>query len=204
MAPKILKDPVQGESVKGAVATLDNFEPRPVKPEAAKTVRPFDGYPLKAKIKVGETEVSGKIKDALVSASFIVVINPTFQVRQDPSNRRGIKNYHSRSIRDYENQDNVIVVFDREIELKGKKYLYAVVPQHSVRAQLIFKYDQNKQRIEVCQDYLLLDTDQDSRLKKVFEQIINPKLKVEREASFISGESTKDAGESEPLTENEV
>lgn len=198
-----LKDPVQGEEAKGAIGTLDDFEPKPVRPEAAKPSRPFDGYPFKKKIKVGEYVDSEdrKAKDSMISATFIVILNPTVQVRQDTSNRK-TKNYHSRMIRDYEAQDNVVVVFDREIEIKGKKYFYAVVPQHSVRAQLVFKYDNNKQRIEVVPDYLLLDSEQEKPLKRVFELLNNPKLKVEREASFIAGESQKDGGESEPLDEN--
>lgn len=199
-----LKDPVQGEEAKGVIGTLDEFEPKAVRPEAAKPSRPFDGYPFKKKIKVGETtDEHGKARDAMVSATFIMILNPTVQIRQDPSSRK-MKNYHSRMIRDYDSQDNIVVVFDREIEIKGKKYFYAVVPQHSVRAQLVFKYDNNKQRIEVVPDYLLLDSEQEKPLKRVFELLNNPKLKVEREASFIAGESQKDGGESEPLTENEV
>jgi hypothetical protein len=198
-----LKDPVrqQGEDVKGEMKTVDDFVFTPVKPEAARVTRPFDGYPLKKKIKIGETkDKHDKVKDVMISATYLVALNPTIQVRQDPSNRK-TKNYHSRMIRDYEEQDNIVVVFDRVMEIKGQKYFYAIVPQHYVRAQLIFKYDNNKQRVEVDPNYLLMDGDQDQRLKRVFEMMINPKLKVERESAFIAGESQKDGGESEPLTE---
>ena len=59
------------------------------------------------------------------------------------------------------------------------------------------------QRIEVDPNYLFLDLEQNQRLKRVFEQIINPKLKLEREAAFISGESNV-AGEQATMTEDEV
>jgi len=199
-----LKDPVAGEKKEGAaIKNLEDFEFKSVRPEAARTVRPFDGYPLK-KVKI---DGKGMI------ASYIVALNPTFQVRQDPSNKKvktkdglvQIKNYHSPFIRDYEEQENTIVTFDRIITVKGQEYMYAYVPSHNVRAQLFFKFDNVKQRIIVDSNYMLLDSDQESRLKRVYEQIINPALKLEREASFISGESKDDTGGAvEPLTENEV
>lgn len=202
-----LKDPVAGAVEESAIKTVvdDDLEPKAVRPSAARVTNPFDGYPFKKKIKVGEyvDPEDRKKKDSMISASFIVILNPTVQVRQDKSNTK-YPNYHSRAIRDYEERDNTIIVFDRKMEIKGKTYLYAVVPSHNVRAQLFFKYDNNKQRIEVVSDYLLLDTEQESRLRRVFEQVINPKLKIEREASFISGESKVDTGEGEPLTEDEV
>ena len=199
-----LKDPVAGEKKEGAaIKSLEEYEFKPIHPGAAKAVRPFDGYPLK------KVKIDGKEQ----FATYIVALNPTVQVRQDPSNKKvktkdGMKqiiNYHSRFIRDYENQENTLVTFDRTITIKGKDYLYDVVPIHNVRAQLFFKFDNTKQRIVVDNNYLLLDSDQESRLKRVYEQIINPGLKVEREASFISGEQKDDTGgEAEPLTENEV
>jgi hypothetical protein len=107
-------------------------------------------------------------------------------------------------IRDYQEQDNVLVSFDKEIIVSGKTYFYDVVPSHNVRAQLVFRYNANNRKIEVVPGILLMDDGQVQRLKQVFEQIINPKLKIEREASFIAGENHTDGGESEPLTEDEV
>ena len=78
MAAK-LKDPVAGEEKKGAsIKNLEDFEFKPVRPEAARAARPFDGYPLK------KVKIDGKD----VYATYIVALNPTFQVRQDPSNRK--------------------------------------------------------------------------------------------------------------------
>jgi hypothetical protein len=187
-----LKDPVSGDKEKEVVPTLENYTLTSVKPEAAKLRRPFDGYPFK------KVSIDG---NKIISA-FIVAIDPdVIRTRQDPSNRKKVKNYHSPTIRDYEEQDNMVVTFNREIIIKGKTYFYDVVPSHSVRAQLVFKYDPNKKRIEVVPGVLLMDDGQVGRLKQLFEQLINPKLKIEREASFIAGESHQDGGENEPLNE---
>jgi hypothetical protein len=172
---------------------------KPIPPERAKVSRPFDGYPLK-KITFGEVETY---------TTYIVALNPTVQVIQDPANKKvrtpqgmvKVKNYHSRAIRDKETRDNILCMFDREIEVDGRVYQCAIIPSHNVRAQVCFFWDAKKNRIVVDNRYLLLDSDQDSRLKRVFEQVINPNIKMEREAAFISGESKEDTGGVEPLTE---
>ena len=202
-APK-KKDPVAGEgkpdeTLKG-IGEL-NFQPIPLK--AARVSRPFDGYPMK-RVTIGGTETY---------LAYVVALNPTVPVRLDPSNRKvkmkdgtfeQVKNTHARFIRDYEENENTEVVFDRIMEIGGKDYYCAIVPSHNVRAQLCFKYEDKNKRILVDSNYLFLDVEQNQRLKRVFEQIINPLLKLEREAAFISGESTQDAGEETTLTENEV
>lgn len=189
---KKLKDPVAGEEKESVVPTLENYTLTPVRPEAAKLKRPFDGYPFK-KVKIGDHK--------FISA-FIVAIDPdVIKTRQDPSNRKKVKNYHAPMIRDYEEQDNMLVTFNKEITINGKMYLYDVVPSHNVRAQLVFKYNAKTKRIEVVPGILLMDDGQVNRLKQLYDQIINPKLKIEREASFIAGESKDDGGESEPLNE---
>lgn len=204
MAQATKKDPVSGdgkgkdEGLKG-ISEL-NFQPIPVK--AARISKPFDGYPMK-KVRIGEADTF---------LAFVVALNPTVPVRLDPANRKvkqkdgtfaQVKNTHARFIRDYEENENVEVVFDRIVEVGGKEYYCAIVPSHNVRAQLCYKYVEKNQRIEVDTNYLFLDTDQDQRLKRVFEQIINPKLRLEREASFISGESKEDPGP-QTMTEEEV
>lgn len=192
---KIHKDPVAGEEKKDVVPTLENYTLTAVKPEAAKLKRPFDGYPFK-KVQIGSNKII---------STFIVAIDPdVIKTRQDPSNRKKVKNYHAPMIRDYEEQDNMLVSFDKEITIGGKTYFYDVVPSHNVRAQLVFKYNNKTKRIDVIPGVLLMDDGQVSRLKQLYDQLINPKLKMEREASFIAGESKEDGGEGEPLTENEV
>jgi len=203
-APKKI-DPVAGEgkldeALKG-IGEL-NFQPIPL--AAARVSRPFDGYPMK-KVTIGGAETY---------LAYVVALNPTVAVRLDPSNRKvktkdgtfeQVKNTHARFVRDYEENENTEVVFDRIVEVGGKEFYCAIVPSHNVRAQLCFKYDDKGKRILVDSNYLFLDTAQDQRLKRVFEQIINPKLQLEREAAFIAGESTQDTGgEAKTLTEDEV
>jgi len=200
--PKLI-DPVAkegGQQEKAELGTLDikkagGLTFKPIPPERAKVSKPFDGYPLK-KLKFGEVETF---------TTYIVALNPTVQVVQDPSNRKvktqsgmvQVHNYHSRAMRDKETRENVQVMFDRNIEVEGRVYQCAIIPSHNVRAQVCFNFDVQKNRIVVDSRYLLLDSDQDSRLKRVFEQVINPNIKMEREAAFIAGESKEDAGEAE-------
>ncbi|MGP8154372.1 MAG: hypothetical protein ACLQBQ_09585 [Smithella sp.] len=199
-------DPVAGEGKQKDEGLKDiaDFKFQPIPLKAARIAKPFDGYPLK-KVKIGEADTY---------LSFVMALNPTVPVRLDPSNRKvkqkdgtfeQVKNTHARFIRDYEENENVEVVFDRIAEIGGKEYYCAIVPSHNVRAQLCYNYVDKNQRIEVDQRYLFLDTDQDQRLKRVFEQIINPKLRLEREASFIAGELQVDPGPPQQnLTEEEV
>jgi hypothetical protein len=213
MAKTGRKDPVAGEGRHPVAGTLKqkeekmpdigglDFQPIPV--AAARVSRPFDGYPMK-KVKIG---------GAGTYSAYVVALNPTVQVRQDPANTKvkqkdgtfeQVRNHHSRFIRDYETGDNNEVVFDRVVKIGGREFFCAIVPSHNVRAQLCFKYDNERKRVEVDADYLFLDTAQDKRLKRVFEQIINPKLQLEREASFISGESKEDDEEQKIMTEEQV
>lgn len=185
------KDEMAGMDIKKA----GGLSFKPIPPERARVNRPFDGYPLK-KIKFGEVDTF---------TTFIVALNPTVQVVQDPANRKvktkngmeQVRNYHSRVIRDRETRENIICVFDRDIEVEGRAYHCAIIQSHNVRAQVCFAFDPQKNRIVVDSRYLLLDSEQDSRLKRVFEQVINPNIKMEREAAFIAGESKTDTGETE-------
>jgi hypothetical protein len=177
------------------IKKADGLSFKPIPPERARVSRPFDGYPLK-KVKFGGVDTF---------TTYIVALNPTVPVPQDPNNRKvktregmkQINTYHSRVIRDRETRENIICVFDRDIEVDGRQYQCAIIQSHNARAQVCFNYDQQKNRIVVDSRYLLLDSEQDSRLKRVFEQVINPNIKMEREAAFISGESKEDAGEAE-------
>ena len=170
-----------------------------IPPERARITRPFDGYPLK----------KFKFNDIETYSTFIVALNPTVPVPQDPANRKvrtkkgmvQVQTHHSRVIRDRETKENTHVPFDRIIKIQGRDYQCAIVQSHNVRAQLAFKWDNQKNRIEVDHRYMLLDMDQVSRLKRTFEQVINPRVKMEREADFIAGRTSDDSGGVEPLTE---
>jgi len=158
---------------------------------------PFEGYPIKE---------SMKIDDIDISSTYIVGLNPSVYVPQDPSGKRvtivvdkrdgsppkdkivTLKTYHSRVIKDYDNgQVMTDVVFDRVLNLKDGKVMVALVKSHSVRAQLLFQL--TRAGVKVDTRYVLLDSDQKGRLRKYFGIINNPHLKVERLSNAISGES---------------
>lgn len=184
---------------------LDDF--KPLETRAASTPHPFEGYPKKM-VKVGTFGLK-KSKDLMMPAYAVVALNPKEVVPKDPSGRaqsirdartgreRIVDIYapHNRCVVDYDNGGiNVDVCFDREIELDGGHKLErcAFVESHSARAQIMFTLDRTGDRIQVDRRYLLLDTDQSSRLRRVFEIIVNPKIKKERLAKAISGESDED------------
>ena len=167
---------------------------------AAQMAHPFDGYPYE-KIKVGTYEG----KDFMVMSAFLVILFPAFQPPQDISGvgvtikkaasktKRGdiipeheeivtIKTNHNVIVVDYDNaKQNTDVVFDREFELsEGKKVLGAIVPSHSVRAQLMFRYDPKKERVFVNEKYVLVDVRQQNKLRKVFDIVMFDKLRSEK------------------------
>ena len=181
--------------------TESDFTPIPV--AAARSSHPFDGYPVKPKVKMGNMGTPGGFE---VSATFVIALNPKEYVHQDPSGnsvtavdtktkQEKIVNYntfHNRRIRDYERGGiSTDVVFDHTVPLSGGRVMEhcAFVPNASVRAQLMFYYDVKMSRIAPDRRYVILDRDQTARLRRFYEMIINPKIKVERLARAISGES---------------
>jgi len=177
--------------------------------EAARSPHPFYGYPKRL---IDVPEASNSERTFKVNLTYIVAINPTkVQVHQDPSGRNisytdprtgneikhTIRTTHNRVVVDYEaGGQNIDVDFGREITLSdGSKLMCAIVPSHSARAQLCFVYDAKTQRIKEDERYLLPDLDQVGRLRRVFEMIINPKIKTERWAASITGESGEDLDE---------
>ena len=186
----------QAEAVSIDAIKLEDFRAIPM--EKAKITHPFDGYPMED-IQIGNSKLK---------KTWIVALHPTIQIQQDRSgvdvtvrqlNKDGkpigekittIPTTHNRIIRDYDDGGiNKDVVFDREITLGDGQVLknVAFVPSHSVRAQLLFKWERNK-GVEVDKRYVILDTKQIGNLRKLFDIINNPRLKAERDARIISGE----------------
>lgn len=207
--PKTYTDPVDGANeAQELEKEMESFDLSKVKvqaipPEAAKASRPFDGYPLK---------YAGKGKDRLCLTHLVGYNHLAKPLRQDPSNKLKkngdgkmvkILTTHNRLIKDPETKENLDVVFDRLKRTADGEFYFAIVPSPYVRAQLCFAYDNKLQRIIVDTRYLLLDLDQKDRLKRCFEQVINPQLKIERDAEFISGKSTEAPSEyqEEPVIE---
>jgi len=214
--PKLI-DPVEGSAEEkmadaafadAEALSIDQFTPEAVKPSAARAVDPFLNYPFKWVPLVGKdgkppvnrdgTTALVNGKPPQVCISYIVLHNHLADnVVQDPSNRGKRTNYHSRGIRDEVERINIDIVFDRPFKTAKGVFYGAIVPQHNLRAQLIFNYNTKsaEPRVEVDKRYLLLDGDQVGRLRQLFYQIINPRIRQEKQASFITGETNTDPGE---------
>lgn len=208
-----LKDPVadaveakQAREAEDGIVDINSlsesdFTPIPI--AAARSSHPFDGYPVKAKVTMGTMGIKETFE---VSATHVLALNPKEYVHQDQSGKGvtvidtktktekivNIPTFHNRRIRDYERGGiSTDVVFDRTVPLKDGRVMQncAYVPNASVRAQLMFFFDPKLSRIQPDRRYVILDRDQTNRLRKYFEMISNPKIKVERLARAISGES---------------
>ena len=182
---------------------VNNLDPAAMKPFDRKTTRipsPFEGYPEK-RITVGtyKTE-TGEEKPLILNATHMVGLNPAYNPPQDISGENvligdPLKGAHIGTIETTHNRvttygrDSFNAVFDREIEIKGVVYKYAIIPEAVHRAQVMFVYNSRTNRIDVDERYLPFDRDQASRLRQVFQMILNPKLKAERIAGAIAGES---------------
>jgi len=182
---------------------LSDFHKIPKK--RARFIHPFEGYALAEEIELSE--------DLSVSKTFIIALNPHNEPDQDPSGlnmtiknlkteineKKTIKTSHSRLIRTGPSK-NEDVVFDRIMKVDGRPISYAIVPQHSVRAQICFYYNSKNERYEVDGRYMMLDIKQDSRLMRLFQLINKPNLKREQMAAEVAGESesTEDSLKSLP------
>jgi len=168
----------------------------------ARTPGPFDGYPLKPEVDLGK---------AKISATHVVALNPKELIIQDPSGKAHtvwtevkdkmgktvgrkneriviLKTYHSRVLKDGSGV-NTDIVFDRSLNLAdGNVVWVSIVRDYVLRSRLMYKLTRDG-RVQVDRRYLLLDPDQAKRLRKTFEIIINPHLKIERVARAISEES---------------
>ena len=207
---KQLDEEVKTFSIDGL--SLDDF--KPIEQKAARSPHPFEGYPNEM-IKVGEIKsTSGKsTKDIMIPKYAIVALNPKEPVFKDPSGRRQTINKvdkdgkktgqsftadvyepHNVCVRNFEEGYNTTVSFDRELVLKDGSIMknVAFVLDHSVRAQLFFKLDHKGNNILVDRRYMLIDKNQIGRLRRVFQMIVNPKIKKEQLASAIS-EGDEDA-----------
>jgi hypothetical protein len=170
---------------------MDDFKSTPR--EAARINDPFNGYPMKDIV----------IDGMKTKKTFVVALDPRFTVHQDPNNRGKIRTSHNRIVFDNETKSNADIVFDRKMKVKDGVLYYALVPSHSIRAQLIFFWDAKKMRIAPDDRYRLLDLGQLSRLKQLFQIIINPKLHGERVSALISDEA-QGSLEDTPVSDGEI
>jgi hypothetical protein len=204
MAKKELEDPVDaGGGIKEEeFDTLDisNIKVEALPDEAARVVLPFDGYPLKkAKNRfLDVTDEEGNKRQMPYYLSFVVLHNHVADpLRQDKSGGKKFKSFHMRSIPDVlnGNTSNIAVQYSIPFETASGVFYGAYVPDHYVRAQMVFKYNGKAKRIEVDKRYILLDREQAGRLKQCFQQIINPKIQMEKAADYVSGASNEEPSE---------
>lgn len=203
-----LVDPVDGLNEENelekesAALDISKLTPVAIPLSAAKVSRPFDGYPVKnIRLPLKKpTVIDGKkVSDIGVCLTHIVLYNHVHSpIAQDDSAPRvkgkTLQTYHNRYVRDAANggNSNVSVHFDRPIETAKGEFYGSIIPDPYIRCQLCFKLNPQTNRIEIDNRYLLLDADQFNALKKCYEQVINPQLKIEKAADYISG-VTKDA-----------
>jgi hypothetical protein len=173
-----------------------------IKEETVSTPHPFSGYPLASEVKLDK---------AMVSKTFIILLNPTFEQPEDPSNRNvsifkdkdgragmggkpgsntvekivKLKTSHTRCVPDRFGVNHT-VVFDRDVMVRAGKNIQihqgAVVTSHSVRAQLMFYYDPDRKRTRTDKRYKLVDIKQQKRLLRLFESIHYQQTKAEYKA----------------------
>jgi hypothetical protein len=178
--------------------SLDDFQPVPV--TAARQPHPFEGYPQK-KIKIGTHKVKGKEEDLIVNATHIVALNPKQYVHQDPSGKGvtiisggqeklvDLKTFHTRVVRN-QNGQSIDVSFGITIHLANgqKMERCAYCPDHTARAQIIFKVNQKTGKIAVDDRYVLADGEQTGRLRKLFEMFYFQQTSSERAAAKFDQE----------------
>jgi len=177
--------------------TLSDF--RAVPKRAARTPHPFEGYPEKRMV-IGTYMEKRTQKDLEVNTTHLVALMPGFSVTQDPSNEGEVRNSHN-VIVSYAGRA-VNVVFDRVMKLgDGQKLFYALIPDPLYRCQIIYNWDSKTEQLVVNDKYLLLDDGQASRIRQVFQKVLNHKLKVERISRAISGESPETLDELKDLSD---
>ena len=206
---KKLKDPVdeqvEQDLEEKEFETLDvsKIKVEVLPDEAAKTVHPFHGYPVKkVMIDMKETDRTGKkviVPKKFNITDWVLHNHLSDPIHQDPSNRRH-RTYHSRSVLDIlggNSVPNVIMQFSTPVKTDNGTFYGALVPDPYIRCQLIFTREPKSGRVVVDKRYMLLDPEQSNRLKQCFYQLIKPQLDNEAAADKIT------AGE-EPATIREV
>jgi hypothetical protein len=121
----------------------------------------------------------------------------TTLIRTGKQKRAPLTTSHNRAMRDYNEMRNYDIVFDRFVVLKdGEMPNVAVVSNHNLRAQLVFKLDERTGATKVDPRYALLDKEQRSRLLRTFRMMVSPQLKNIQLQQYVTGEATIPEGTS--------
>jgi len=186
------------------LSTISRKDIVTIPPKHAKAVHPFEGYPVKYAMvegrKINLTWLVGYKKQPAQdrsgeNQSIAILKNgkPTGE-----SNIVTIKSPHSRLVIDYEGGGrNTMAIFDRTFPTDDGEVIenLCLVPSPSARAQICFKVEPKTGQVQINEDYFLLDGNQADKLRKVFENILRPAKRAERDAKAIMGESAESLDE---------
>jgi len=211
-----LLDPENPENL-----TLDEIGSVPDR--VAGAPHPFEGFPLGRKVPVGEVKISSTflvlLKDAdifqdpsgqgVTHAWFEKDAKGNDKQKEDADGRLkppkvkrreniNLENFHNAVATDFDTAgdgQSTKVVFDRKVTVGDREMYCAVVPSHSVRAQLVFYLD-DKGKMRVDRRYMLADRRQDNTLRRVFQNVKYQQLSGERAAQkFDTDPSDQDRSE---------
>ncbi len=168
--------PEQEVTVQELVETREGLKERPLTMKLSHIVA-YTGQIVEDPSNKGVTAGYPEYRDAQGA-----VIRPSTERRVDlhPGTNRRVTDYESGGV-------SLDCVFDRTIKVaaaKGSNELtelhnVAIVSSPSARAQLMFEYNTKAGRVEASRDFKLADPKQIGRLRRVFEMIINPKIRLE-------------------------
>lgn len=103
---------------------------------------------------------------------------------------------HNRALRDWQEMRNYDVVFDRIAVLKdGEMPNVAIVANHNLRAQLVYRLDERTGAIRPDNRYAILDHNQRSRLLNTFKMLVAPQLNNIRLQQLVTGEAPYTEGQ---------
>jgi hypothetical protein len=187
------------------LSTISRKDIVTIPPKHAKAVHPFEGYPVKYAMvegrKVNMTWIVGWKKQPTQDRSGE---NQSIQVLDKNHKPTGeekivtLKSPHSRLVIDYEGGGrNTMAIFDLTLPMDDGEILenLCFVPSPSARAQICFKVEPKTGQVQINEDYFLLDGGQADRLRKVYENILRPAKRAERDAKAIMGESKESLDE---------
>ena len=138
----------------------------------------------------------------MVSSTYLVLLKPTEEPVPDPSNenqtvyvggdgspspgsrekRVTFPTSHTRCLPRRNGIENESVVFDREVLVGDVWYKCAVVTSHSVRAQVCFVFDEDRNRIMPDKRYVLADMRQVTPLLNLFKALYYQRTRADRAA----------------------
>lgn len=181
------------------LSTISRKDIVTIPPKHTKAVHPFEGYPVKyAMVNGRKVNLTWAIGYKRQPAQDRSGENQSIQVLGKDRKPTGeekivtIKSSHSRLVVDYESGGrNTMAIFDNTFPLEDGDIIenIAICPSPSARAQICFKVEPKTGQVQINEDYFLLDGGQADRLRRVYENILKPSRRAERDAKAIMGES---------------